>query len=97
MVSNQEVYDKILVCLEMDCLADIWKSNPDLHSNEEFKKLVTERKTWIAEFDRVENVLELIKSKETVEQVEEILENEKNEEVLKAGAKQIELFNNQNQ
>ena len=90
-----EVRDKILVCVEMDCLADIWKSNPELQSNDEFKKLVTDRKSWIAEFDRVENMIEKINSCKTDDEVYELLEHETNGEVLEAGHKKIELLNNQ--
>jgi hypothetical protein len=97
MVSNQEVYDKILVCVEMDCLAEIWKSNPDLHANEEFKKLVTERKAWIAEFDRVENMIEKINACKTEDEVYELLEDETNKELLEAGENKVQILNNQNQ
>jgi phage recombination protein Bet len=97
MVSNQEVYDKILVCLEMDCLADIWKSNPDLHSNEEFKKLVTDRKAVITEFDRYDNMIEKINSCNTVDEVADLLREETSKELLEAGANKIELLNNKNQ
>ncbi len=96
MVSNQEVYDKILVCLEMDCLADIWKSNPDLHSNEEFKKLVTDRKAVITEFDRYDNMIEKINSCNTVDEVADLLREETSKELLEAGANKIELLNNKN-
>lgn len=92
-----EIRDKITVCVEMDCLAEIWKSNPELQSNEEFKKLVTERKAWIAEFDRVDNLIELIKDRHTQDEVMELLKDEKNQDVLDAGMKQIEILNNQNQ
>ena len=95
--SHKEVYDAILVCVEMDCLAEIWKSNPELHNHEEFKKLVTERKAWIAEFDRVENMLEKINSCDDLEQLVELLRNECSKEVLEAGANKMELLNNQNQ
>ena len=94
--SHKEVYDKILTCLEMDCLADIWKSNPELHSNDEFKKLVTDRKAWIAEFDRVENMIEKINACKTDDEVYELLEDETNKELLEAGENKVELLNNQN-
>jgi hypothetical protein len=97
IVSNQEVYDKILVCVEMDCLAEIWKSNPELHSNEEFKTLVTERKAVIAKFDRYDNMIEKIKDCETVDEVADLLREETDEEILEAGANKIERLNNQNQ
>jgi hypothetical protein len=80
----------------MDCLADIWKSNPELHRNEEFKSLVTERKAWIAEFDRVENMLEKINSCDDLEQLVELLREECSKEVLEAGANKMELLNNKN-
>jgi phage recombination protein Bet len=97
MVSNQEVYDKILVCVEMDCLADIWKSNPDLHTNDEFKKLVTDRKSVIAEFDRYDNMIEKINACKTEDEVYELLENETNKELLEAGENKVQILNNQNQ
>ncbi len=97
MVSNQEVYDKILVCVEMDCLAEIWKSNPDLHSNEEFKKLVTDRKSVISEFHRYDNMIEKINACKTEDEVYELLENETNKELLEAGQNKVQILNNQNQ
>lgn len=92
-----EIRDKIIVCVEMDCLAEIWKSNPELHSNDEFKTLVTERKAVIAEFDRYDNMIEKIRGCKTEEEVLTLLENETNKEILEAGTNKIELLNNQNQ
>jgi phage recombination protein Bet len=94
IVSNQEVYDKILVCVEMDCLAEIWKSNPELHNHEEFKKLVTERKAWISEFDRVENMLEKINACNSVDEVADLLREETSKELLEAGGNKIESLTN---
>lgn len=84
-------------CTEMGCLAEIWKNNTSLHSNEEFKTLVTERKAVIAKFDRYDNMVEKIKDCETVDEVAELLREETDEEILEAGANKIELLNNQNQ
>jgi phage recombination protein Bet len=94
VVSNQEVYDKILVCVEMDCLAEIWKSNPELHNHEEFKKLVTERKAWISEFDRVENMLEKINACNSIDEVADLLREETSKELLEAGGNKIESLTN---
>ena len=95
LVSHQAVYDAILTCVEMDCLADIWKSNPELHSHDEFKSLVTQRKAVIAEFDRYDNMVEKINSCETDDEIYELLEHETNEEILKAGQTKVELLNKQ--
>ena len=80
----------------MDCLAEIWKSNPELHTNDEFKKIVTDRKAVIAEFDRYDNMIEKINDCKTDDEVYELLENERNKEILEAGEKKVELLNNQN-
>ena len=92
-----EIRDKIAVCVEMNCLAEIWKANTELHNNEEFKTLVTERKSVIAKFDRYDNMVEKIKDCETVDEVADLLREETDEEILEAGANKIELLNNQNQ
>jgi phage recombination protein Bet len=91
------VKKEIESCTEMGCLAEIWKNNTSLHSNEEFKTLVTERKAVIAKFDRYDNMVEKIKDCETVDEVAELLREETDEEILEAGANKIELLNNQNQ
>jgi phage recombination protein Bet len=88
------VRDEIAACVEMDCLAEIWKSNTELHSNEEFKTLVTERKSWIAEFDRVENMLEKINACNSVDEVADLLREETSKELLEAGGNKIESLTN---
>jgi hypothetical protein len=96
-----EVKTQIESCNEMDCLAQIWKDNQPLHSNNEFKELVKVRKEQIASTpkkdDYQKTVITMIEEAQSPEEIVGLLKDETDPVLLEAGMKQIELFTNSNQ
>jgi len=88
-------------CTEMDCLAEIWKNNANLHSNNEFKELVKAKKEQIASTPKKDQyqktVITMIEEAQSADEVVGLLKDETDPVLLEAGMKQIELFNNENQ
>jgi hypothetical protein len=100
-VDLTEVKAQIESCTQMDCLAQIWKDNQPLHSNNEFKELVKVRKEQIASTpkkdDYQKTVITMIEEAQSPEEIVGLLEDETDPVLLEAGMKQIELFTNSNQ
>jgi hypothetical protein len=96
-----EVKTQLESCNEMDCLAQIWKDNQPLHSNNEFKELVKVRKEQIASTpkkdDYQKTVITMIEEAQSPEEIVGLLKDETDPVLLEAGMKQIELFTNSNQ
>ena len=101
VVDLTSVKQEIDNCAEMDCLADIWKNNPGLHSNEEFKNIVKAKKEQIAsnpkKDDYQKTVITMIEEAQSAEEVVGLLKDETDPILLEVGMKQIELFNDENQ
>lgn len=95
-----EIKKQVDDCTEMDCLAQIWKDNASLHSNNEFKELVKVRKEQIASMPKKDEyqktVITMIEESESAEEVIGLLKDETDPVILEAGMKQIELFSNEN-
>lgn len=91
-----EVKKQIEDCTEMECLAEIWKDNQQFHSSDEFKNIVKAKKEQIIAKGEEEELMQSIKDAKSEDEIIEMLENETRPEILEAGMRQIELFNNEN-
>lgn len=100
-VDLTDIKKQIESCTEMDCLAEIWKNNANLHSNNEFKELVKAKKEQIAATPKKDeyqkSVITMIEEAESADEVVGLLKDETDPVLLEAGMRQIELFNNENQ
>ena len=91
-----EVKKQIEDCTEMECLAEIWKENQQFHSSDEFKNIVKAKKEQIIAKGEEEELMQSIKDAKSEDEIIVMLENETRPEILEAGMRQIELFNNEN-
>ncbi len=88
----------INACKDVLELEEVWNTHSDLHKNAEFKTAVKTKKTILESkpLPSENNLIELVRNAQSEDEVIELLKDETNEEILEAGMKQIELFNNDN-